>query len=396
MTISPNEPSNKNGEHKLKIQLVTSDFPPNEGGVSRYLYEITKHLPSDFVSVITDVPPRDGFNDNDQPFEIKRLTFNSQSAFLKPFSPLYYFANLLQKRDISFLLCGQARISIMIATWLVSKIRGCHYGLFSFGLDLLHPQTSFYKPLFNYLLKEADTIFVCSSAAEKILIKLNITPDKIHVIYPSVDSQLQYEATNGLTMQLRQKYQLSDKRCLLTIGRLVERKGHDIVLRTLPAIIKKIPDVHYLIVGRGPNEKHLKDLVKDLDLGSYVTFAGFIPDSELAGHYALCDVFVMISREIPEKGDIEGFGIVYLEANLLGKPIVAGRSGGVPDAVLHGETGLLVDPTNVQEATDAIMKLLTNEELAQQLGEKGRTRCIQEFNSTVSAEKVITVLSKVS
>lgn len=378
------------------MEFLTLDFPPIEGGISHYLYEIIKHLPPEQVRVTAVNAPGAQNFDTKQTFEIDRLKLPSNwSVFqtqLKFFAP-FYFGKLIRKSDISFILCGQAHYSIMIPAWAVSKIKKVPFAIFSFGLDLLYPQTTGYKKIFNHILKAADIVFADSAAAENILLQLKVPPEKIQIIHPSVDTTPQ-QLDETLMMRIKEQNGLFGKKCILTVGRLIERKGHDVVLQALPTVIKSVPQIHYLIVGRGANEPHLKAIVRNLQLEDYVTFVGFVPDEELPTYYAICDVFVMVSREIPEEGDIEGFGIVYLEANLMSKPVVAGRSGGVSDAVLHEKTGLLVDPTNVQEVATVIVQLLNDQELAHRLGKIGRHRVMTEFNSESSARKVLSTLQK--
>lgn len=164
----------------------------------------------------------------------------------------------------------------------------------------------------------------------------------------------------------------------------------------MPKILSVIPESHYLIVGDGPYKEELLKIVDQLDLNANVTFAGPKPHCEIADYFALCDVFAMVSRDTSKKGELTGFGesfgIVYLEANSFGKPVVAGRSGGVPDAVLHGQTGLLVDPYSPVEATEAILYLLCNPDQAKRLGETGKKRALTEFTGKVAAEKLLALL----
>jgi phosphatidylinositol alpha-1,6-mannosyltransferase len=282
-----------------------------------------------------------------------------------------------------------------LPAWLVSKLRNIPYGVFTFGMDLLYPQTTVYKGLFNYLLKKADIVFADSSAAAQILPGLGVNPAQVVVVYPSVNITGRVPDAD-LLEALRERHGLAGKKCILTVGRLVERKGHDTVLRAMPQILESVPEAHYLIVGQGVHEPTLRALVQELQLTSHVTFAGYAAEEELSTYYALGDVFVMISREIPEKGDIEGFGMVYLEANLLGKPVVAGRSGGVPEAVLHEQTGLLVMPTDVQEVSEAITRLLNAPELAERLGNFGRRRTIMDFSSRANADRVFKILRTIA
>src|SRR5262249_14775190 len=130
---------------------------------------------------------------------------------------------------------------------------------------------------------------------------------------------------------------------ILTVGSLVERKGQDMIIRALPLIANAVPGVSYLIVGDGPYKANLKTLVTSMGLQDRVVFTGRVSDEELPEFYALSDVFAMPSRACLDSNDVEGFGMVFLEAGATGKPVVAGRSGGIEDAVVDGVTGLLVD-----------------------------------------------------
>jgi phosphatidylinositol alpha-1,6-mannosyltransferase len=379
------------------IDLLTLDFPPISGGISRYLYEIATHLPPGMVRVTGVAADSNEAADASYPLAVHRLPVPTHAdAFarqLKFFAP-FYLGHLLRQRDLSFLLCGQAHYSVLLPAWTVSRLRRVPFGVFTYGLDLLYPQTTAYREVFNRSLTAADVVFADSSAAERILWDLGVDPERIQVVFPSVN--LAREAVREeLVAALRGRHDLEGKSCILTLGRLIERKGHDVVLQAMPAILQAVPDAHYLIVGRGPNEAALRQLIETLGLSDHVTMVGFVTDDEAAAYFALCDVFTMISRSIPETGDIEGFGIVYLEANLLKKPVVAGDSGGVPDAVVHGETGLLVDPTDSQAVAGALITLLQDRSLAQQLGQQGYDRVVTQFSSDAAAEKVYARLQAV-
>jgi phosphatidylinositol alpha-1,6-mannosyltransferase len=244
--------------------------------------------------------------------------------------------------------------------------------------------------LFNALLRAAQVVFAISQGTANTAVDLGVTPERIRVIHPAVNPALATSKTPPKTV--RQRHGLQGKKCILTVGRLVERKGFDTVIRALPAILEVVPEAHYLIVGRGPVESGLKHLAADLGLEQHITFVGYVPDNELAAYYQTSDLFVMISREIPGKGDVEGFGIVYLEANLLGKPVVAGRSGGVADAVMDEETGLLVNPCDLGEVSAAVTRLLSDPALAHRMGETGRARVLSDFTGATAARRVLNAL----
>jgi len=167
---------------------------------------------------------------------------------------------------------------------------------------------------------------------------------------------------------------LNGARLILTVGRLVERKGHDVVIRALPGIRRAVGPVRYLIAGAGPEEARLRTLAREVGCADDVVFAGHVDDRDLPLFYAACDVFVMPSRALEQRDGIEGFGIVFLEAGACGKPVVGGRSGGIADAVLDGITGVLVDPRSVDEVTGALTRLLQDRGEAARMGGEGRRR----------------------
>ena len=183
---------------------------------------------------------------------------------------------------------------------------------------------------------------------------------------------------------------------LLTVGNLVERKGHDTVLKALPAILRSIPDVTYLIIGDGPFRPNLERLAESLGVRGSVVFAGRVEAGILPECLAICDVFVMTSRARLDQFDVEGFGLVYLEANACGKPVIGGRSGGIVDAVEHESTGLLVDPVDEKDVAHAVVRLLKDRDLARKLGEQGMQRVRREFTWQHMVERVRTVLADVS
>jgi phosphatidyl-myo-inositol dimannoside synthase len=171
------------------------------------------------------------------------------------------------------------------------------------------------------------------------------------------------------------------------------RKGHDMVIKALPSIAQKVPAVKYLIVGTGEEQATLYKTAQDMGVLERVVFAGQVPASELAAYYAACDVFVMPNRQIGP--DIEGFGIVFVEASAAGKPVIGGESGGTGDAILHGVTGLRVDGTNVEAIATAVTTLLTEPGLAKAMGRQGQCRVATEFSWEMVVERTRMVAAQV-
>jgi phosphatidylinositol alpha-1,6-mannosyltransferase len=151
------------------------------------------------------------------------------------------------------------------------------------------------------------------------------------------------------------------------------------VIRALPKILTEVSNAIYLVGGRGPYEKDLKQLVTDLNLEKFVRFLGFVPQEKLSGLYSISDLFVMINRETLRDSH-EGFGMVFTEASAAGKPVIGGRSGGTADSILEGVTGYRVDPLNIDEVASCIIKILKDEQLRKTLGRNGRKWVEKSFD----------------
>jgi phosphatidylinositol alpha-1,6-mannosyltransferase len=194
------------------------------------------------------------------------------------------------------------------------------------------------------------------------------------------------------TATLRHRLGLTEGPVLLTVGRLVARKGHLDVIGILPELRDCVGPVNYVIAGTGPMEAELRTLAAQKGVAESVFFAGSVPDADLPALYHLCDVFVMPTVELP-RDPVEGFGLVYLEANAAGKPVVGTACGGVPDAIQHGVSGLLIPPQEPEALLEALHSLLTDRDLAARLGHGGRQRVLAEFTWQHSAQRFLEALA---
>ena len=181
---------------------------------------------------------------------------------------------------------------------------------------------------------------------------------------------------------LKEKY--NGKLILLTVGYLIKRKAHEYVVRALQDIIKRIPNLVYLIVGEGPEEDHLKRLVDQLELNDYVEFCGRKDHHTVMEYMSICDLFVMPSWN-------EAFGVVYLEAMAHGKPVIACRGQGIEDVIADGETGLLVKPKDLESLKEAMIRLLADRRLAEDMGRKGKRVVLRDFTWEKSAQKLLEI-----
>ena len=193
---------------------------------------------------------------------------------------------------------------------------------------------------------------------------------------------------------LRAELGLTNKRVIVSVGRLVHRKGQDHLIESMPAILKVHPDAHLLLVGKGPYLEHLAKLVAKNGLQDSVSFIGRIQYAELPAYICCGDIFAMPSRSRLMGLEVEGLGIVYLEASACGLPVIAGKSGGAPDAVVAGTTGLVVDGTNNEEIAKAAIALLSDPSKAQSMGAAGRQWIIDEWRWEIWAKRFESLLSK--
>ncbi|MBL4890037.1 MAG: glycosyltransferase family 4 protein [Candidatus Lindowbacteria bacterium] len=219
------------------------------------------------------------------------------------------------------------------------------------------------------VFKLSAAVVACSERTKNVAIDFGANAANSHVLFTINLANL-----GPIQKDIaRKKINLNDGKILLTVGRLVERKGHDMVLKSLPKIIKKFPNVKYIIGGEGPYKHRLQELIQELDLNKSVIFLGHISDDELPYYYSAADIFISPNRELPS-GEIEGLGIVFLEAAACGTTSIAGKSGGTESAVIHKKTGLLVDPHNVNEITTAMTSLLDDCKLRETMEEAGLKR----------------------
>ncbi len=238
---------------------------------------------------------------------------------------------------------------VRVARWL-KLISGCCYAAVAHGVDVWGLKDR----QLRHALRCADRLIAVSHyTRDRMIDELSLAQEKVGLLPNTVDPAA-FEPAPKPHFLLQRFGLAADQPVILTVARLDSQesyKGYDQVLRALPKILRVVPNVRYIIGGRGPDRARIEALIKQLRLESCVTLAGYIPDHELSGFYNLCDVFAM-----PSKG--EGFGIVFLEALSCGKPVVAGNKDGSVDAVLNGRLGVLVDPDNVAEIETALTQIL--------------------------------------
>jgi len=227
------------------------------------------------------------------------------------------------------------------------------------------------------LMASRFVIAVSRFTKEQIMTRYQIPSGHVHVIPNGVNASV-YTPGRDVSV-LRRQLNISKEKVILTLARVIERKGHEQVIRALADVRQTIPHVKYIIAGPWDEKyySHLERLTAKLQLTQCVHFTGYLETGVLADYYNLCDVYIMVSQTLQSAGDTEGFGITYLEANACEKPVIGGHSGGVVDAIIDGETGFLVDPRDIDAITDRLVRLLQDPGLAGRMGKAGRERIMK-------------------
>lgn len=380
-----------------KFLLFTLEYPPFKGGISRYYKNLAEHWPTDQIFVLADnaLSNKDTEKIKYRPLLNKylrprwlRAIFSLQSFFRQANSTGLTTG---QDKQSFHVIVGQI-LPLGIAVYYLKKIIKFKYSVVLHGLDFsLAVKTKRKQRITKKILKQADKI-ICANNYTAALVKffdINLTP-KIFVVNPSIKPS--FIRNPQRVAELKKKYGLAEKTVMLSLGRLVLRKGIDKVIEAMAVVNKQAPQIIYFIAGTGPEKDNLKNLAESQpdDLKNKIIFLGQISDTDRWAWLELCDIFIMTSRNVA--GDFEGFGTVYLEANLAGIPVIAGDSGGVRDAVINNINGLMVNPEKPEEIAAAIIKLSTDAKLRQELGEQGKRRAVENFNAKKQVEKIYKLL----
>lgn len=366
----------------MKTLIFTLEYPPFKGGIANYCENLIKYWPEPGNIFV--------LNNNENKLINKKL------PFLKWLPCLWYLWQKIKKHKINHIIIHHI-LPLGTAIYLISKITKISYSIVLHGMDI---GTACSLPKKRWIIKKilnnANNI-ICGSNYTAELTKKFLDSEKLNkviVINPGVD-----HVTHNIehVAQIKEKYNLQNKIILLSVGRLIKRKGFDKTIEAMPRVLKQTPNLIYVIWGHGPEAENLKQQAENLKLNNIIFMINIVDvnDEQKNAWYNLADIFIMPAREIGKK-DFEGFGIVYLEANMAGKPVIAGDSGGIRDVVVDNVTGLLVNPENTIDIANAIIKLTKNENLRKKLGEFGKKRTIKEFKWEQQVEKIYKQINNIS
>ncbi len=363
----------------MRLLLVCTEFPPGPGGIGTHAWQIARGLDQlgwD-VAVLT---PQDyaaeseiqAFN-RDQPFQIRRL----QDVSGAPRKAIYRLKSLRQSiRDWQplIVLASGGRASWLTA-WATLR---CSIPWASVGHGTeFAPCSSWERAITRWAYSRADGLVAVSNYSRRRLIELGIQPGFLKVIHNGADPSVFYPLKQDKIQRYKRSLNLPRAPILLTVGNVTERKGQDIVIQALPEVLREFPGTQYLVAGLPTLAMELRELSNRLGISDNVRFLGRVEPAELVLLYNACDVFVLTSRHT-SSGDFEGYGIAVVEAALCGKPAVGTENSGLAEAMVDGQTGLLVPEDDPPSVAGAILTLLRSREMRGRLGEAARRRALKE------------------
>jgi glycosyltransferase involved in cell wall biosynthesis len=410
--IQPNSSPDVKMSQPRKILFVSSNFPPVVGGSSVVYDQLCKNAGGQIIALSASRDYRNGVPWPDLPaidaakgYPIYRI------PYLRPpetegtiagwpirllrdiFRDLPIMAHVLMT-ILALVVRHRIRVvclgELIYGGWLVFPLRyifGRTVLIYTHGEEISQDNENLLARRRGLFLHHAHALIAVSLFCKgQIISKYSIDPNKIHVINNGVDLNAYHRGTQNRTVWPEA---IRNRHIILSVSRLVERKGQETLLRAMPKILEVHPDAHCVIVGGGPLEERLRAIVDEVGVGANCSILGPTPQNVLTEYFRNCDVFALPCRTMPD-GDTEGFGLVFLEAGACGKPVVAGVAGGTVEAVADAETGLLVDGYNTSEVANAVTSLLSDPQMAGRLANEAWRRA-QDCNWGAVAQKFLDV-----
>ncbi|MDT0452886.1 glycosyltransferase family 4 protein [Streptomyces hesseae] len=374
-----------------KTLIVTNDFPPRPGGIQAFLHNMALRLDPASIVVYASTWKRSEEGreatarfDAEQPFPVVR----DRTTMLLPTPRVTRrAAELLREHGCTSVWFGAAAPLGLMAPAL-RRAGARRLVATTHGHEAAWAQLPGSRQLLRRIGEGVDTItYLGEYTRSRIASALtDEAAARMAQLPPGVDEKTFHPASGGA--ETRARLGLADRPVVVCVSRLVPRKGQDTLIEAMPRVLAAVPDAVLLIVGGGPYADDLRELAAKTGVADAVRFTGPVPWEELPAHYGAGDVFAMPCRTRRGGLDVEGLGIVYLEASATGLPVVGGDSGGAPDAVLEGETGYVVRGGSAEEAADRIVTLLKDPELRRRMGERGRAWVEERWRWDLLAERL--------
>jgi phosphatidylinositol alpha-1,6-mannosyltransferase len=368
--------------------LVTNDFPPRPGGIQQFVHNLAVRLPADSVVVYSSTWRDPAAFDAAQPFEVIR----ERTGVLLPTPAVARrAARIARDRGCDSVLFGAAAPLGLLAHGL-RRTAGIRRAVaLTHGHEVGWAALPGARGVLRRIARGNDVVTYLGEYTRVRLAKALDGLTELRRLTPGVDVTTYHPGVDGTAVRAR--HGLLDRPVVVCVSRLVPRKGQDQLIRALPEIRRRVPGAALLLVGGGPDRSRLHRLARDTGVASDVVLTGSVPWAELPAHYAAGDVYAMPCRTRNAGLDVEGLGIVYLEASAVGLPVVAGDSGGAPDAVRAGETGHVVGGRDLAALTDRVATLLADPDAAKIMGAAGRSWVEREWRWETQADRLAALLA---
>jgi len=365
-----------------RVLVVTNDFPPRQGGIQSYVHELARRQPDGSIVVYaSDYDGSRGF-DAAQPFPVVR----ARTSLLLPTPAVARAAaGLVGEYGATAVWFGASAPLGLLAPALrragASRVVASTHG-HELGWAMLPAA----RQALGRIGDATDVVtYITGYTRDRLGSAFGPRP-QLRQLTPGVDVETFHP---GIDRQdVRRRCRLGSAPVIVCVSRLVRRKGQDQLLAVLPDVRRRVPGTRLLLVGQGPEEQRLRRLAARVGVEDAVAFAGGVGLAELPAYYAAGDVFAMPCRTRRAGMDVEGLGIVYLEASACALPVIAGDSGGAPEAVRDGETGFVVGGTDRAALTDRLVRLLEDAQLRRRMGAAGRAWVEQDWRWDVVAARL--------
>ena len=350
--------------------FITNDFPPRPGGIQTFVYELVRQFPSSDVTVLSST--WEGAEQFDQSHDFDVVRANTKVLLPTP-ETLSLARKIIVAKNVKSVIFGAAAPLALLAKPLralgVEKIIA-----FTHGHEAGWAKTPGTKQALKKIGNDVDVLtYLTQYTKQEISKGLSINAvASMRQLLPAVDPQFFNPGNQIEGSRLREKVGFANRPTIVSVSRLMARKGHDELIKAMPELKKRIPGIALLIVGEGSYRNNLEKLITKLDLELDVYLTGKVPYLELPAWYGAGDVFAMPCRTRKAGWDVEGLGIVYLEASATGLPVIAGDSGGAPEAVAEGKSGFVVGGTDQEALIEKIELLFADNKLRKEMGEFGR------------------------
>lgn len=373
----------------MRLLLLTQDFPPDVGGTQTYAYENARRLSemcSDFAVLAPQVEGA-ATVDAEVPFDVIRVPATYDTLSIKAWP---YLVRLGSRFDTTLHVQWPTALATVLARPFGGPQR---IFIASHARELLMaPLPPLVQPAYDavrsWLLQRADGHVPVSHFTAGLLRDHGVDPSTVTVVLNGTDPDVFHPMPSD---DLRRTLGVEEKRVIITVGRLILRKGVNTVLRALPRIREEVPNVAYLVVGDGPDRDQLVALADQLGVSDVVQFLGRVPYEDVPRYLCAGDVFAMPSHQKPP--DVEGLPIVFFEASACGLPIIGADTGGIADAIVDGKTGFLIPPEDPDALADRLIPLLSTPERADEMGRRGRRRVVEEASWDHVADRLYRTLA---